>query len=235
MGQALSAWEARTRVILGSPSATDLPTADLEDHVRAAVRKFSADQPRTLFSDYAGDGSTYDLAIPAAWVQRFSSVQAVEYPTGNRPETFLDLEEVTLYPRDSAPTHIRLNRTTPGSGKTARIYWSRPWPIPDATAATDLIPDEDFDPVCHYAAYLGALQLAAKAAGHKKPTLPGADAVDWDSEADRWRRLAKEKRRVYDEHVGTDSGPPPASAVTDWDARATWPATRGNFLFRGRR
>lgn len=231
----LTAWETRVREMLGNPSTTTLPQADLQGHVRAAVRKFSQDRPRTLFADYPGNGSAFDLTVPTGWTNGFSSVQQVEYPQGNRPRDVLDMAEVSLYPEDSAPTHIRLNQTTPTSGKTARVYYSVPWPIPTATASDDKVADTDFDPVASLAAHYAALELAGKAAGHKNPTIPQADAMDWENETERWRSVARDRLKDYQSHVGSADGPGPAGGVTDWDAASSWTDVGKRFLFRGRR
>lgn len=237
MGRALATWESRVRALLGNPgnNSSGITNADVDEFVFAAVRKFSGDYPRVLFSDFAGNGSTFDLTKPAAWVDRFSSVRAVEYPQGERPAEHLDMAEVSLYPLDSAPTHIRLEDTTPQTGKTARVYFTVPWPLPTATAGDDKIADTDYEAVAELAAGLAALELAARAAGNKHPTIPSADSVDWQSEADRWRRIGQDYIAKYRDHVGGRGGEPPASAVFDWDAASTWRDTGRRFLFRGRR
>src|SRR5438034_6969 len=120
MGQTLAAWETRVKAILGNPDVARLPVQDLDDAIKGALRRYGKDRPRALSADYAGNGSTFDLAVPASWINGFSGVMAVEYPQGQRPAVFLDLAEVGLYPDVLAPTFIRLNFTTPATGQTAR-------------------------------------------------------------------------------------------------------------------
>lgn len=236
MGRTLSDWELRTRELLGNPNTDALPTDDTEQAVRAAIRRFSGDRARVVFSDYPGNGSTFDLAIPATWVDGFSAVTDVEYPQGDRPKVLLDMAEIELYPLDSDPTAIRLNETTPQSGKTARVYFTVPWPMPDGTTAADKVADTDFEPVCNLAAFYAAVELAGRAAGHKQPTIPAADAVDFENETDRWLGVARERLKTYRDHVGTEEGgEAPADGITDWDAMASFADTGRRFLFRGRR
>lgn len=230
MGQTATTWRTRVRTLLGEPGATEIADGNIDDHVKAAVRQFSKDRPRIVSSDYAGDGLTYDLARPVAWVDDFSYVAAVEYPIGYRPSSVLDLAEVSLQPNDSAPTHIRLNSTTPGTGYTARVFIAVPWPVPTAVAGDDKIPDTDFEAVAKLAASFGARQLSARTAGTKSSTLGEADLVDHESESDRWRSIARDYQRAYNEHVGDSNGETGASVTFDWDTRPDWPGRR--FLFR---
>jgi hypothetical protein len=234
MGRTITEWADRVSTLLGDPKPT--PAAEsLEDHVIAAVRKFSSDLPRITYVDYTGDGVTFDLALPAGWVSGFSRAQAVEYPQGQRPETYLDLQEVALYPRDSAPTKIRLRDTTPAVGKTARVYYSLPWPVPTSDPAIDKISDLDFEPVCHLGAAYAALELSGDAAGHTRSSLPNADLVGEQTEHARWVTEYERHLKVYLGHVGTEEGGAPASGIIDWDATASFLETGRRFLFRGRR
>jgi len=236
MGRTITEWADRVSVLLGDPKPTPAPES-LQDHVIAAARRFSGDLPRISFADYAGDGVAFELNLPASWVNGFSQVQAAEYPQGERPEVYLDMQEISLYPRDSAPTKIRLRDTTPASGKTARLYFSLPWPIPDENPATDKISDLDFEPVCHLAAAYAALELSGDAAGHTRNTLSGADLVGEATEHGRWVTEHERHLKIYLNHVGADAegGGAPASGIIDWDARASFLETGRRFLFRGRR
>jgi hypothetical protein len=235
VAQALNAWEARIREILGNPDTQILPAPDLTNALKGAFRRFGKDVPRRLHSDFTGDGVTFDLTKPAAWIDGFSTVWQIEYPQGERPPVFLDFKEIQPYPDTSAPTVIRLNETTPAAGKVARLYFTVPWPVPTADPAIDLVPDPDFEAVCQLAAHIAAKELAGRAAGHQRPNLPSATAIGSESEEDRWMRISKTCLAYYQDHVGTSSGPPGASATTDWDVMSTWQATGKRFLFRGRR
>lgn len=240
MGRTMSTWTAEMHRLLGRPGGNRLPEPDRIAAVQTAIRQFSHDRPREVHRDFVGDGVLYDLAIPLTgtdpWVHEFSALRKVEYPLGDRPLTPLDMAEVTLYPDESRPTHIRLNSTTPASGQTARIHFTVPWPVPTNTAADDKIEDVDFDAVVHLAAYFGAQQLSADAVDNTHSSLPAADLVDTNEEYERWQRIARARRQVYSDHIGAGSGKAPASVIFDWDPSASWEGTGRRFLFhRGRR
>ncbi len=234
MGAKLSEYEVRSRIMLGRPNASQLSASDLQEHVEEAVRRYSKDRPRISFRDYVGDGVAFDLSLSLItdWVNGFSYPFAIEYPQGERPPSYLDMGEVVPYPISSAPTVLRLMNTTPASGKTARVYYALPWPIPDETAATDLIPATDFEIVCHYAAYLGANQLAGRAVPHKDANLPSAAVFDLSGEGPNWREIARDNLNAYRAAVGGgDDGKPAASGWINWDARSSFLDTGRTFLF----
>ncbi|MFL5736661.1 MAG: hypothetical protein ACJ76P_04910 [Actinomycetota bacterium] len=234
MGVPLPAWKDRVRVILGEPPVKDISDQAVIDNVKTAIQRFSGDRPQIAYDDFTGDSVTFDIPLPDAWVPRFSSPKAIEYPLGQRPATILDLEEVVLLPTDDQPATIRLNETTPAAGTIARIFFTVPWPIPDSDADTDLIALEDFEPVCHLAAYYCALGRASGAAGNTRPSIPSADVAGEATETDRWRSVARDQLKIYTDHVaGSDFGP--ADTIIDWDAPATLPVYPGfgkGYLFR---
>lgn len=233
MGRAMPQWVARVKTLLGSQPDSVIDADQIEEHVAPAIRKFSADRPRIASTDYPGNGSSFDLALPAGWVHGFSTPQGVEYPLGERDPVFLDEQEWILYPTTTAPTNVRLRTTTPASGLTARLYYSAPWPIPDTAPATDLISDVDYEPVACLAASFAAMQLASKASSNKDGAITSAAAVDFEGEAERWRAIARDRLKTYRDHVGgTDGADGPAGGTTDWDALATFPETGRRFLFR---
>jgi hypothetical protein len=239
MGRQIGAWEARARVRLGNVSTTVLLEESLQDHVLAAVRRFSSDRARVVHFDFAGNGVAFDIAISSltSWVHGFSSVEAIEYPQGDREPTYLDDQSFVLYPAISVPTAVRLLSTVPATGQTARLFYSAPWPVPTEDPDDDLISNTDYEPVVALAASTAALELAGRAAGTQRNTLGGADLVGESSESERWLQIARSLAKEYGGHVGSGEGDgeAPAQAVTDWDARSTWDDTGRLFIFRKRR
>src|SRR5438309_363033 len=132
--------------MLGNPpnSTAGILDADIQSFIGEAIRRFSADAPQVAYTDYTGNGVAFDFTLPVAWVAGFSSVRTIEYPQGNRPATYLDDLEWVLYPDSSAPSVIRLNLTTPDVGAKVRVGFTLPYPIPDASVATDLVSGTDF-------------------------------------------------------------------------------------------
>lgn len=229
MGRTLTQWRERQRALLGNPSISMISDADLDQFTYAAVRKFSIDRPRETFSDYTGNGTSYSFALPGSWLSGSSILRGIEYPQGQRPPIFLDEAEIQLYPDTSAPTLIQLNFTTPSAGAILRVHFTLPWPVPDGTAGADLVADTDYEYVARLAASGSAVELAARAAANKKSSLPSADVAGIETEEDRWMRVSKRYLTDYQEHVGTEQGPAPASGFVDWDARAM---SGGPFLLR---
>jgi hypothetical protein len=168
-------------------------------------------------------------------VNGFSAVLDVEYPQGERIPVFLDMAEVVLYPDVFAPSKIRLEITTPASGKSARVYWSLPYPIPDTNPVTDLVPSEDFEAVVHLAASIVAGELVSEAADTTDPSMPGADIAGFDTESEKWRRRAETLRAFYLEHFGIEDGPSGISGTTDWDQPSSFRWLGRRWLLRNPR
>ncbi len=233
-GHTLNEWSDRVRELLGNPSDGRIGDAALQEHVRGAIRRFSADRPAITYVDFAGNGASYDILVSSltGWVNGFSTVGAIEYPQGQRIPVYLDPQSWVMYPDTSLPTAVRLLTWTPASGQTARVYYTLPWAIPDTTPATDVIPDTSYDPVARLAGYFGALQLAGRASGTQRDSFAGADLVGESTEETRWMDLSRSFLASYTEHVGGTEGEPPAMATTDWDARSTWIETGHRFLLR---
>lgn len=236
MGHSQGSWRDQTRSFLGNVGQTVIVDSDIDTCVKAAVRRYSADAPQIVYQDYVGNGTTFDLALPTGWVSSFSSVQAVEFPFGNRPATYLDLNEVSLYPPTSAPTVIRLNMTTPGNGQTARVSYTVPWPLPDPNASTDQIADTDFEAVCELACFYVCTELASRAASNVNQALPGASIAYTQSEEDRWLKIGDGHRKRYTDHLGgSDDEIGPASSVGDTHASSSFLWAGKSFLFHDRR
>ena len=238
MGQVMARWEERLREVLGQQGEQILPPGDAQNAIKAAIRRHSRSIGRITHADFPGNGSSFDLSVSSmtGWTNGFSEVVAVEMPQGEREPVYLDEQEVSLYPSNSDPTAVRLAVSTPGTGQTARVYYTVPWPIPDTSAATDRLPDTDFDAVVHLAGSIAAQELASRAAGHQRPTIPSASAAGSETEEQRWSRRSQELLEVYLEHFGLDEESMlPAEAIIDWDVRAQWIETGHHFLFRGRR
>lgn len=241
MGRSIDIWRGRVRTLLGAPPESLIAHPDIDLHVEAAVRRFSADRARVLSADYPGDGVAFDLALAAlisagTWVHGFSTPQGVEYPAGQREPIFLDEQDWFAYPQTSAPTAIRLRSTTPATGKTARLYFTSPWPIPGAAPATDVISDVDFEPVACLAAAFAAYQLAGKTAQTVDSTIESAAGIDFGGGDTRWREVARDRLKTYKDHVGGGANDgAPAGGTTDWDALSSFIATGRLFLTRPRR
>lgn len=167
--------------------------------IAQAVKAYAQTRPLVTAQDYAGDGSAFDFALPAGWVDGISSVEAIEYPQGERRPVFLAAEDWTFY---QSPTgkQLRLLAITPASGKTMRVLYTKPHLL-DATQSTISAADEEA--VADLAASIGLLDLAAVYAHTQDPTIT-ADSVNYGDKARAYTDLARELRGRYRKHLGLD-------------------------------
>ena len=111
--------------------------------LETALATFTKDKPRVAAGTLDGDGTaqTFDLPTLLAadgWVDGWSTVLSIEYPTGNLPKTYVDynataIEDGTLYFAD-----------TPAAGtNNIRIRFNAAWAFPDDDPSDDtsLIPE----------------------------------------------------------------------------------------------
>jgi hypothetical protein len=232
MGKALGDWEDRVRDILGQVDQGVIKTTLIDSAITKALDTFSNDRPLELQADLAGDGTHYLFTLPTGWVVGFSSALSVEYPQGQRPPLYLDMQEVHPYPDSDSATQLMFDVTTFATGQTARVTFTAPWPMPTQNAPTDdKVPSTDFDAVCHLAASYTAGWKAAEASANTRSSFPAADLSGLGEEADRWRAFSSWARKQYDQHIGSygdgDEHPAPSSATFDWDGMSTFVSPLG--------
>ena len=209
----------------GMPREFGLAEADYPVAVAAALARYSKDRPRQAYKDYAGDGAAYDFALPADWDRALSVAEGVEYPRGQREAAYLQRRDWTIYAPGTSAEKLRLLHHTPGSGETARLFYTLPHM---ADQNTTTVPASDEKAVGWLGAAEGCHVLARRFAQTSAPTL-SADAVDHLSKAAEYTRLGKELERKYQAHVGQASGA--AGATLDWDESLS--GGRGDYLTHG--
>ena len=184
-----------------------------------AVKRYAIARPLVGVQDYAGDGTTYDLSLPTGWVLELSTIQSIEYPAGERVPVYLPTEDYDLY-RTASTTKIRLFSTTPATGKTARITFTKPHTVDTASST---VPAIDEEAVADLAAAIGLRDLAALFSGTTEPTLQ-ADAIDYKSKAREYADRAKDLEARYRAHLGLDKDAQTGAASTfaDTDQDASW-------------
>lgn len=191
---------------------------EMEQSIREALSRYSKDVPREIVADVAGDGATYDLALPATWSDGFSRVVRVEYPAGERIATYLDPRDYTIY-RTSSAVNLRLLSSTPGTGQSTRVTFTALHTLDDLDSATvTTIPDYHTFPFVNLAASRCLLKLAPRFT-HEQETTLNADAVDRNSKGDLFRRLSGTLERDYEEQVGATGAGRAALTIVNWDAR----------------
>lgn len=188
---------------------------DREMAIREALEHYDNDAPRAMVADIAGDGATYDLTLPAGYVDGFSSVVSIEYPTGSRPAQYLELGDWTIY-RTASTTKLRLQHVTPGSGQTVRVTYTARHTIDDLdSAAATTIPAWHTEAFVNLCGAKCLVRLADRFIHEQESTL-NLDAVDRTSKTDLARRMADRLLAAYREVVGVRGGASPAGLVMDW-------------------
>lgn len=185
------------------PDVDDImPSAKRDEAVAAAVALWSKHRPQVLLTDIAGDGSTYDLTLPAAYDIHTSYVQQVEYPAGNRRPTYVDADNWSVYRSDSSTAKLRLYASTPGSTETVRITYTTVHVV-DGSGSTIDANDEDA------VSDLAASYLCEWVSTHYSQSSDGSlvvDSRDYKSQAAEYAMRAKRYRQLALDHLGIDAG-----------------------------
>lgn len=169
--------------------------------IETAITRYAQVRPVTEIQDYPGNGVAYDFALPLDWHEGFSSVPdgRIEYPAGAREPVYLERTEWIFY-RGASGLVIRLLRTTPQTGETLRLLYTKPHRV-DAVGST--IPVLDEGAVADLAASIGLRSLAAHYANTQDPTIQ-ADVVNYRSKAQEYTTLADKLEGQYRAHLRLD-------------------------------
>jgi hypothetical protein len=201
---------------LAKDTADELNTFDIQDALREALTTYDADVPRQIIEDLSGDGTKYDFTL-TNWVDRFSSISNVEYPTGERPARYLEDDDFIIY-RTATTTGLRLQELTPGTGQTVRVTYTARHTIDGldgATTTTVLAWHENA--VVSLAASRCLLRFATRYLHEQGGSMLDADVVDRQSKSDIARRLAGTLAQSYRDELRIESGVVAAGGVIDWD------------------
>jgi hypothetical protein len=180
-------------------------------HITAALERYSKHKPAVTVVDMAGNG-THDYAIPAGWVDEFSSLVSIEYPVGDVPESLLDEDDYKIYQTTSAKK-VRLINDVPPVGVSFRVSFTIP-----RTAIT--VPAGDVDAVAWLAASLCLEELANAFAQTGDSTI-AADVVNYRSKSSEFAARAKRLMQLYKEHMGLKDGDtaPAAAVIRDFEQK----------------
>ena len=221
------------RLVQEDPDVGQLDTADIYAFLDGAVLTYGRARPLRRAFTQAGNGTTYQWAMPATWYEGWSQVVKVELPTGDQIASLLEGEDWEIfYSGTTTPltVNFRLLQTTPSSSETLRVEYTAPHILSDAT---NTIQEPDQQAGAWLAAADMLLALAADAA-HRQPMEPAGEIGGSPSAEQEFRRLAKDYRDKYHQHMGydKDGSPPAGQGFVDWDRRFAW---GGDPLFHGRR
>ena len=175
----------------------ELAVGTIEERLGDAIRFYSRVCPRVNgVKDYAGDGSTYEFTLPSDWDPQFSRVISVEYPQGYQDPEYLESDQWLIYDTPSGQV-LRL-KTTPASGETARVSYSRMHKI---SSQQNTVPEKDKRALLYLAASLIARNFEMKYSSHTEPMLE-ADVINYRTKQVQYRDVADHFETLYKAHFG---------------------------------
>jgi hypothetical protein len=206
------------RYRLSYPQELDEPT--IQDAVNRAVILYSKIRPKQAVTDFSGDGSSYDFTLPSDWVEGYSRILQVEFPTGNQQATILKSHKYTVYQSATDTYVFRLIEDTPSSTQTVRVTYTIPYTVNDSSSD---VRAQDEEALIDLAAAFCARVLSAKAAQTTQSSLD-ADPINYLAKVDHWSNVAKRLEGLFKQHFGITSETwiQAVNAVMDVDALFPW-------------
>lgn len=174
-----------------------LSSGDIDRALRAAVVRFSEDQPRLLPVDVVSTGNN-TLPLPVGFDLDFSDVASIEYPVGEFPPVLLDNDSFGLL-QIPGGKELRLAAILP-LGATVRLTWTN---LHVLDGVTDTIPATRRDAVADWAASLLCHDLATLYSGDSDPTIR-ADSVDHNSKSREYAARSRTLAQRYWDALGID-------------------------------
>jgi len=197
--------------------------------IRSAIDRFNKDKPREVTNDISGDGE-YDYTLPTEetkpWVNEFSYVISVEYPSGKQSPVMVDPEDYKIYDNGTSKV-LRFLSYSPSSSETIRLMHTTKW-LCDKDNTT--IEDRDAWPLACLAASIGLRILASHWLQSVESNL-NADVVDYSTKSIDATLLADMLENVYRDHLGiarigqtkaVESPVRPAGGTKDLDMEYSW-------------
>jgi len=199
-------------IIVDEATETELK-AMLTDAVELIYDK---DRPYIKYKSYTGDG-TYDYDKPSDWIDGFSKIESVEYPSGDQEPQMMDEELFRLY-HNGTTEKIRFTEDSPSSSETFIVAYALPHTL-DADNNTTY--EADFQALCHLAAAITLLAMANKYTQSSAPTI-AADVVEYRAKSDICRAVAKEQFTLYDKAMEKRDETSAALVIREYDTTFPW-------------
>ena len=195
MGKTRSQWLDEVRSQLGDLGHQQRITDhDVDLAIRAGLAEFAHDKPRVVTETFDGDGSAYSWTLDTAVaVAGWTQLHGVEYPSGQRTPVFVDDEDLLFNPDT---LELRFLSSTPDATQSVVATYTALWPMPDDTAATDLIPEPMFLAVASLMASHALRSKAGEASRRRSKAVAGTIVTDADP--DQLFRAASKLREPYD-------------------------------------
>lgn len=177
---------------------------------------YDKDHPLTKYKSYTGDGE-YDYTKPSDWIDGFSRLEAIEYPSGNQEPIYLDKEKFQLY-HNGTVEKIRFIDAEPSASQNFIVTYTIPHTLTDSA---NTIYEADFNAVCHLTAGLTLLSMANKYTQSSEPTI-AASAVAFRTKSDRCRAVAEEQFKLYAKAMQQDEEVSAAIIIREYDTKYPW-------------
>jgi hypothetical protein len=211
VGHTLTDWDARVALWLHDAAQLDVTHAGaIEDlGLPAALAQYAQDRAGALVTvDAIGNGTAY-LSFPVPPAAQYNAatdaVQAVEYPVGDLPPSYLDGAEWAIggTVADPSLTRLILYSASPAVGAKVRVTFtsSSPLPFPTDDTADDLVPESAFVFVAALAAAYVCLFLLAEAASDRQAAIP-TDFADGSQRALMLQQQADRLTNIYRTFMG---------------------------------
>jgi len=176
---------------------------DVDRCITAAKEEYQKQRPRELSAKVDGDG-TFEYALPAGFVDRFSRIRAVFYPhppvaspwpygpagRGRKP---LD-EDKTRLVRTESGLRLRFLEHTPGTSEDFLVEFTAPHSLDEAACT---LPVTDDEALADLAAANCCDAMAARYGQETDPNLQ-TDVVNRLTKAAEWRSMGTRYRKSYD-------------------------------------
>lgn len=219
MGHTRQQYEDRIRARLGDLNVLQyLPDVQIPLAVEDALITFSKDHPRVRTVLFTGDAieRSFDLATGTDWVNDWSIVVRVEYPTGNFPPTNVETSDYTV---DAETAELVFYEIPAAGTNNIKVAYLARWPHPTDDPAIDRIPDVYFPAVCAKAAATMARNKAGEMARRQSSSVAGGL---YTADPNPLFEAARLLDKVYTDTVfgrpdSEDTGPLPAMATADVD------------------
>jgi len=166
----------------------------LSEHAQRAVNAFSLEFPATLFEAVSiTDANT--APVPSGWVQGFSTICRIEYPTGNRPLVFVHPKTYRVYPSATVDILDFDQTLVPAASMNVTYTGVHTW-VSDPCTLSDV-----YVPVVRV---LTASMVAEAIASFYNdiPPIPATNNVgQGESPAAKWRETSERLGMVYQKHI----------------------------------
>lgn len=212
-----------------------LASDDQNDAFREALIEYERSFPREVVEDLSGDDSTYQFSLGTSFNLHFSQVLSVEYPTGQRPQCYLEPVDYWIYRTDSTTGKLDLPFHTPATGETVRVIYTARHTIEDLDSATaTTVPLWHEDGIVMLAAARMLRALADRFIHELESGTVEVDGINRLNKSQEAARRARDLERQYQDIVGTGRGGSlPGTVVIDWDRG--YAGSGMDFLTHGRR